>query len=164
MLRLRKDIALRVCAGFIFLIIILLFIKYRGIVLETAYPLITSLFIAYLLNPLVCRMELKGIKRSWGIAIIYTIFIFFLFLLCFWIIPVMVKDLGRLIDELPEYNTKFKNAVAFIQSKYSEIGLPTGMKNVIDSNINSIQNFITVYLESAAKKIIAFVSKAFDII
>jgi predicted PurR-regulated permease PerM len=164
MLKLRKDIALRICAGFIIFVIILMLIKYRGIVLEIVYPLITSLFIAYLLNPLVCRMELKGIKRSWGIAIIYTIFIFFLFLLCFWIIPVMVKDLGRLIDELPEYNTKFKNAVAFVQSKYSEIGLPTGMKNVIDSNINSIQNFITVYLESAAKNIIAFVSKAFDII
>jgi predicted PurR-regulated permease PerM len=101
-------------------------------------------------------MEQKGIKRTLGIIIIYLIFLSVLILTCFYIIPMIVKDIGKLISDLPGYSSRIRDSVKFIEDKYSKIGLPDSIKNIINNNVIKIQNYIVLYLESVVTSIISF--------
>lgn len=141
------------------LLILVLFVVYFEWIYDIIYPFAISIFIAYLLNPLVCIMERRGVKRSSSIILIYMIMLFVIFLICFYIMPLIVRDLGELVEILPEYNKKFYDAYKYIQEKYVEIGLPEGIKNAIENNINRIENSVTTYIEHITLTIIGYLSK-----
>jgi len=150
---------------FTFLALIIVFlVLYWDIICSIVYPFIISIVGAYLLNPLVCKMEQKGIKRTASIFIIYGLFMIIVVYICFFLIPVVVRDLGRLIGVLPEYNEKFRAAVQYFQYKWSEAGLPQGIKSVIYNNINRVQDYLTQSIESLISVIILYLSKFFNFV
>jgi len=148
----------------ILLLSILFAIFYWVIIKEIIYPFIISIFAAYLLNPLVCKMEQKGIKRSAGIFIIYLVLMMFAFFICFYVIPAIVRDLGKLSGVMPEYSRRFNGMVQYIQDKYSESGLPESIKSAIDNNIKRIENYLTDYIEGTTSLILDYVSKFFSFV
>lgn len=143
--------------------LILIILVYWNRIVDLIYPFIISIFTAYLLNPLVCKMEEKGIKRVWGIIIIYAAFLALLLFICFYLMPMLVRDIGKLIDNLPSYSEKIRDVVTSIQDKYSRISLPEGIKNAIDNNFVRLQGSITGYLESVTNSILTLLSKIFSI-
>lgn len=143
------------------LLVVFLFI-YHDTIYDIAYPFVLSILIAYLLNPIVCKMEQKGIKRIAGILIIYGILAVFVTFICIYIIPVIVRDLSKLTGTVPQYNARFNSIKQYIQSKYKDSGIPEGIKNAIDNNIKKIEKYITIYLEEATSLILLYISKAFS--
>ncbi|MDI6618648.1 MAG: AI-2E family transporter [Clostridiales bacterium] len=146
----------------LFLLFFLVF-KYWGKITKIAYPFLVSLFLAYLLNPAVCYMERKGIKRILGIWIIFIFFIGILFSICFFLLPILVRDMGKLINILPQYTEEIRENIGYIQKVYSRSGLPDGIKNVLVGNINKLQNVIAVYLGKVMTFIMSTLSKIFSI-
>lgn len=143
-------------------VLILLYI-YRQTISGLIYPFIISFFISYLLNPLITAMEAKGIKRSVGIIIIYAVFLAFLLFVCLYMVPILIRDMGKLIGALPGYNAMFRNIISYYEEKFKLIALPAGIKAAIDNNINRMENYVVSYLESATTFIILLVSKMFNI-
>ncbi len=57
---------------FFFIVLIMIgFYQIRNFLLHLAAPFLAAFAIAYILNPLVSVMDRKGIKRHWGVLLIY---------------------------------------------------------------------------------------------
>jgi Predicted permease len=109
-------------------------------------------------------MERRGIKRMISIIIIYIILLLFIISLFFYIIPEIVRDTGDLSGILPQYSMRLTNTIQYIQNRYTAIGIPNGIKDTIDNNINRFQVAINRYFNSIANGIISFLSKILNYI
>ena len=91
--------------GIIFLATLL--IKEWGIftfiltVLKVAAPFFIGFAIAWLFNPLVCKLENKGLKRGLASILVYIIFILLLIGFFYLLIPTVYDQLNELISSLP---------------------------------------------------------------
>lgn len=92
-----KRTAIIVLAVLIFLY---LFNKYR-ILLDTIVTIVISLILAYLINPLVKRLESRGVKRSWAILLVYLGVVAVFVLLGIMLIPQTAAQLKEFILQLP---------------------------------------------------------------
>lgn len=66
-------------------------------------PFLISAFLAYLLDPLIDKMELKGINRTLAVSIVFFLMAVIGFVLFFLLLPLLVKQVVFFIYQLPEY-------------------------------------------------------------
>ena len=112
------------------LIIILAGIFYVLSLMKVAIiPGIIGIFIAYMLIPLV-NLFRKKMKKIWAVAVTYIIFLAIIFVLFFFIIPLVFGEFRSVITKLPSYVHEFSifinNLIAdnpFIKNLESVIGI-----------------------------------------
>ena len=66
-------------------------------------PVALALVVVYLLNPLVTRLERRGLRRGFGVAIIYVLFVAVVTVGLSLLVPVIARQITGFIDKLPEY-------------------------------------------------------------
>ena len=66
-------------------------------------PVALALVVVYLLNPLVTRLERRGVKRGLGVAIIYVAFVAVVAVGLSLLVPIIARQIGGFIDKLPSY-------------------------------------------------------------
>ncbi len=153
-------------AGVFLIFILVLFILYglyslRSTILTILFPFAASFIIAYLLNPLlefICR---RKINRSMGILIIYTAFIFSLFLLSINLIPSLISEMQKLLVKVPWYTLQIQLFFERMQQDYYRFNIPESIRKVIDSNIQEFQDMIITLLETVTDTIINMFSHIF---
>src|SRR5699024_3702277 len=64
---------------------------------DTFYAVIFSIVLAYLFNPLVDYLEIKGLKRLYGILTIYIGILGIIFILTFLVVPNSTHEIRSLI-------------------------------------------------------------------
>jgi predicted PurR-regulated permease PerM len=69
-------------------------------------PVALALVVVYLLNPLVNRLERRGVKRGLGVAIIYVAFVAVVAVGLSLLVPIIARQIGGFIDNLPNYVQK----------------------------------------------------------
>lgn len=153
------KIVIILCAAAVFLLIIH---NHKRLV-DILYPFLMSFFIAYLLNPLVSKLESTGLNRRMGILIIFFAVVLIIVFTCFFMGPALVKDLGKLMGSLPEYSAKLFELIKNWQDGVRGIGLPSAILGIIDSNFYRIQNYIASYIASFTNLIIRTLSRIFSI-
>lgn len=79
-----------------------------GVVLP---PVAIALVVVYLLNPLVGRLQRRGIRRGLGVALIYAAFVAVVVAVLSALVPVVVRQVTGLIDTLPAYIEKATAAI-----------------------------------------------------
>lgn len=141
--RLKKIIRILMALAFI----ILLYIS-RSII----KPVMVSLIIAYLLNPLVNYIEGKGLKKRTGVIISILIVIIFFAIVIFYIIPAIMRDVLGILGDADIYKTKLSSYV----EKIGYNKLPSYLKNVLNSSIVKGQSGITKELNNFFSGIIKF--------
>ena len=104
-------------SGLVFLGLIILF---NGILL----PFVIGAIIAYLLNPVVRILGQKGMKRWMASILILSIFIFFIVGLIAIAAPLLAKELGDFINNVPEYTHRIS---ALVQSRLNILEQKTGV-------------------------------------
>ncbi|HWR62305.1 MAG TPA: AI-2E family transporter, partial [Clostridia bacterium] len=127
-------------------------------------PFIIAAVISYLLNPIVKAFEKRGIRRIFGVIIVYLIFIVIILLLSFVLVPKLIKEISVLAQNIPQYSGQIQDILKRFQDGYMNSGLPESFKDVIDDNIIRFQGMIIELLQSAAKGIIAIFSQLFNIV
>lgn len=140
-----------------------------SILSDTFYTVIFSIVLAYIFNPLVNKLEKKGINRMYAVLLIYLIILGALFILAFLVIPRSSREIRRLVVNLPLY---FENISSFIDNLYrkyySTLGdLPPmfqGLENVVVQNIAKIENVIMDTLTSFVSGTIGAFSKIISLI
>jgi predicted PurR-regulated permease PerM len=65
-------------------------------------PLVVSLIIVFLLNPLVTRLERRGLARVWGTLLVYLVFLSAVGFLLALLIPLVSRQVGTFVDSAPE--------------------------------------------------------------
>ena len=136
---------------FIFFIILLIYIillinkelkitNLLLIILKIISPLFIGIFIAYLLNPIVCKLENKNIKRIFSCLIVYIIFILLTSLLMYLIVPNLTIQIKEINKSIPEF---IDNTNIFINNLISKISLSSEFKINIKSFLNNYILLIT---------------------
>jgi len=125
-------------------------------------PFIIAAAISYLLNPIVKVFEKKGIRRIFGVLIVYLIFISIILLLSFVLVPKLIKEISVLAQNIPQYSKQ--ELLKRLQDGYVNSGLPESFKDVLDDNIYMLQGMILTVLQNIANGIIDVFSQLFNII
>lgn len=144
------------------------FIRYRADVGKIILPIIYAMVIAYLMRPLVRRLENKGIKRATGIIMVYLLFILGLLAVTVFILPELINNTRELIRTVPEITVNsqklFDKAMSMI--RYSD--WPADVKNAILGEIEKgtykVENFALDALRSTLTKLIEIITMFFDIV
>lgn len=71
-------------------------------------PFVVAALLAYLADPLVDRMERwsiagRSLGRTGGVVLVFLAWIVILVLVLLWLVPMLERQVGRLINELPRY-------------------------------------------------------------
>lgn len=90
-------------------------------------PIALATALIFILNPLVSRMEKKGVRRGIGTAGIYLLFLAFVVVLVSLITPVLGRQLNDLSQRLPEIQADLKDAAENVADRFGvslqELGL-----------------------------------------
>ena len=87
-------------------------------------PLFIGLVIAWLFNPLVKKLEKKGVRRGLSAALIYFAIIIFIVLLVKAIIPLLFEQINDLVAAIP---ATFNNIENWLNGLFSKIGQGTNV-------------------------------------
>lgn len=139
------------------------------IISELIYISFISMTFAYILNPIVNLFEKKGIKRGWGVLLVYLIIIAIIVIISIAIVPTMGEEFKSLSEDLPSYIEDLSNFFNDFYNWYSSNidNLPDGFqsfKKTIDENLGAIQGYIISGLESFTSSIINIFSKMLSIV
>jgi predicted PurR-regulated permease PerM len=150
----------------IVILTVLLFIvlRYRITIGTILKPFIIAVIISYLLNPIVKVFEKKGIRRIFGVLIVYLIFIAIILLLSFVLVPKLIKEISILALNIPQYSSQMQELLKRFQDGYMNSGLPESFKEVLDENIFMLQSMILTLLQNVANGIIEIFSQLFNIV
>jgi len=128
------------------------------------FPFFIALFITYLLNPLVTYIENKGIPRVISIFIIYFALILIIAAISVYIIPLFTTEINNLIEIIPQYTKAAQEILLDFKEKYKNTGLPKGVQEVIDQNINALEGILLNILETILNSIIKVFTGFFSFI
>lgn len=79
--------------------------------LKVLSPLFIGFVIAWLFNPIVKKLEKKGIKRVWGSIIVYAIFLAILAIFLRFLVPTIYVQINELFSNLPTIFNDIKTSV-----------------------------------------------------
>lgn len=102
------------------------------LVRNALYPFIIGFLLAYMLNPLVCYLEKKHLKRLWAILIIYILLFAVVIIGGSKLITVLLRDVKYFGEELPQILLRIDHVLIFIQSQYQNSELPYSLRIAID--------------------------------
>ncbi len=104
-------------------VIILLTLLALGLVVVLAFgrmlvPLFASMVIAYLLEWPVQRITRAGVPRLAAILMVFAVFLAILFLGFFWLVPLLIKQVTQLIQQLPMMIGETQNLLMQLPERY----------------------------------------------
>ena len=123
-------------------------LKFIVSLLKVLSPLFIGFVIAWLFNPLVKRLENKGISRVWGSILIYAIFIIVLLVFLRFLVPTIYAQINELFTNLPAIFNDTKDSISSFFDKFTDLeGLDmTSVKNNVMTTLEkNITNFTTTF-------------------
>lgn len=106
--------------------------------LKIVSPLFIGLVIAWLFNPLVKKLQKKGVRRGLSAALIYLVIIIFIALLVNAILPILFKQINDLVSAIPSTLNNVEKWLNGFFSNFSD-------NSSID--FNTIKNEILIKIE-----------------
>ena len=101
---------------------------------------IIAIIFAYIIDPIVNYLERKGVKRQFGVIIVYISVVLIFGVLIVSVIPKTINEISKLLASLPEMvDTLTKNVNSFLTDIFAKF------------NIELPNNFIDFYKESNPK-------------
>jgi len=85
---------------------------------EALAPLIAAVIIAYLLQGLVNLLLQYGLSRRLAFFTVYTLFVGLFLVLLLFLIPRLINQLRRLLDEIPNILSQSQNALMMLPENY----------------------------------------------
>lgn len=131
----------------ILLIIVIIFVS-RSIL----KPLLFSIILAYILNPLVKIISRRGVKRKYAVLAALLLLAGIFVLVVLYVIPGIIKDVMGILANMDKYNQMINNFIGSIGYD----GFPIYLKEVIDVTFLKIQGFIKDYLTNSFNELLSF--------
>nr|WP_280518531.1 AI-2E family transporter [Lederbergia wuyishanensis] len=121
-------------------------------------PFLLSGLIAYLLHPLVEKIESLGLKRYLAILLIYLLFFGGVGYAIYLGIPMFIKQMKEFSEQLPVFLNQYREWMHHLEASTSNF--PKGIQLQIDERINEIEQWFNKLIEKTTKAIM----KLFDFI
>ncbi|MCG0276390.1 MAG: AI-2E family transporter [Thermosediminibacteraceae bacterium] len=140
-----------------FIFLIALIYKVRDKVYNVVFPCSIGVLIAYILNPLVVYLTTKGFKRHVAVALIYFILICAIAVAMFYVVPVIITELNKLIETVPFYAKQVQDFFYTLKKEYKD-NLPVGLQEVIDRNITLMESILLNLLQNLVERLLSWFS------
>lgn len=131
-------------------------------ILKLLLPLFIGLFIAWLLDPIVSKLKEKGIRRGFGTAICYIIFLGIVFLIVNALIPLLSEQINEFVSNtIPGVYDACRNWINNIFDKFNGIENfdANSMKLELFAKLESIATNLTSSLPAI---LVTFVTNLFS--
>lgn len=118
-------------------------------------PFLLAGILAYILNPLVKRLCAKGVPQLAAVLLVMVAILSLLVLLMLALLPLVREETRQLIERLPDLLDRINQELApWLKEKFGlriKVYLsPTGLRQLISNNWDSVQNVLSNLLGSAA--------------
>lgn len=141
-------------------------IKYLGIfnfimgILKVISPLFIGFIIAWLFNPLVNKLNEKGISKILSAIIVYLIFLICLIVFIRVFIPVLYNQINDLVAAVPSI---FSEVEVFINDAISQFNLESfNLVNVQENMMNSIETQLLGFMNNLPNIVINLIVSLFS--
>jgi predicted PurR-regulated permease PerM len=94
-----------------------------GTILKVISPLFVGWFIAWLLNPLVKRMQAKGMRRGFAVVIAFIVMLITLGGILAFIIPALGDQVSEIVSAVPEITSDTTRWINNLFEKLSDAGI-----------------------------------------
>jgi predicted PurR-regulated permease PerM len=151
---LTKKRILLLCLMLFFILLLAFIYYYREKLLNIFAPLFIAVIIAYILRPLVARLEKKNIPRRTGIILIYLTFLVILTAIIIFIIPELINNTKDLMTTLPDLSSKYERGFNFTMEFIKSSNWPDDFKFAIFKQIASNSSKIEIFIEETLRKMV----------
>lgn len=93
--------------------------KFISNILTVISPLFIGVFVAWLLNPIVNKLNKKGVNRVLGTIFTYIVFLVIVYLVMSSLIPILLDELNSFVKSVPSYLDSLKGYTDNIFDKLS---------------------------------------------
>lgn len=100
-------------------------------------PFFIALIIAYLIAPLVHRLEERGMQTTWAILTVYLGFLALISFAVLKLLPRLLAQSRAFLGALPTYAAQVQAVVNQVEERIQRLGLPTPLRDQIDGAIHS---------------------------
>lgn len=135
--------------------------------LKVLSPLFIGFVIAWLFNPLVKWLEVKGLKRVWGSLLVYVGFLIILLVFLRFLVPTIYIQINELISNIPIIFNDIKDGINSFFENFSDIdGLDiTNVKNNAMASIEmKLTDFTTTFPTTFLNTMVEFFSSMVTIV
>jgi predicted PurR-regulated permease PerM len=150
-------------AGLLFFLYI-----YRQKIGRIVSPFFMAVVIAYLVYPIVAKLEQRKVPRSVAILLVYLGFSLLAVTSMVFFIPELVNNTKELMNTLPEMTAKYQDIFKAVISAIQSSSWPEDIKNVIFKEINSgmgaAENYITGFLKKSLVELVEAVTTVFNLL
>jgi putative permease len=134
-------------------IVILVFLLLIGFVLifflgNMLTPFFAALVIAYLLDGMVIRLQRLKLPRIASVVIVFLLFMIALFLVLIGLLPMMSRQIGQLVQELPGKIAHGQQLLMVLPEKYP--------KYITEAQIEQVFDFVASELTILVKRALSF--------
>ena len=144
--------------------IFFLVIYFFWFVRSALYPFIIGMFVAYMLNPMVCYAEEKGLKRLWAIIIIYMLLFGVVIIGGSKLLTLLIKDLEYFSEDLPRILFQIDELLTFVQSQYQNSVLPYSFRLAIDEALLSMEHDVQLFIGQIVTSIIGIARNSIGVL
>lgn len=124
------------------------------------YPFIIGFIMAYILNPLVCFFEHKGVRRAWAIMLVYILLFILLFFALSQLLPLLLRELEGFARDLPQISNQIEASVNHFQLEYENMILPAVLRDALDGHIALLEQYLVDDIAEFMQAIISLFSYA----
>lgn len=132
-------------------------------VAATLAPFLLAFLIAFMLNPLLARLENRGLSRILAVTITSFLFLAVFSTIVFLLLPQLVEQGADLVRRLPDYAKSLEKGVdRFLISQESILrraSLPTSVSGLLKRFPDQVRGFSTSALSMVSHYLLAAVSK-----
>lgn len=129
-------------------IILLALLIFFYSVRKILFPFVLATILAYILNPLVEKLEQYKIKRIYGIIIVYFMVFGSLIMGGYYGFPVIIRQLTTLGETIPTYTSQIQQTLNSFYENYQSFSIPVSLRESIDRNLLTVQNTLVAQLSS----------------
>lgn len=164
----KKKIFIYIIGILILSIAIWVFVSFRVKIWRILTPFFMALIIAYLINPLVKRLERKNIKKMNCILLIYVFFSLGAIAATFFIVPGIISNIKELIITIPHITSQYENIFDKFMNSIKSSNWPDDIKNTIFREMQNgagiLQERLTSGLRRGLSIFIETVTMMFDLV
>lgn len=165
---LRRKLVIYIFSFLILAAIVYFAFNYREKLGKIIVPFIMAMVIAYLVHPIVLKLEERKVSRTTSIILIYLVFGVIVTTITIFIVPQFIDNTRELINTLPEITLEYRNNFNGMMKLIHTSKWPPDIKNAIFREINNgaaiAENMMLDALRNSLTGLIKTVSAMFDLI
>lgn len=150
----------------VFAVLAIAFIYY---IRDILVPIIISLFLFYILNPIVSRLSDKrpkglGLNVNLSIFISFAFLAFLIYLFFKFVIPPLAIEFKHFGENIPTYAEAIKHTLKAVRDWYMGFSLPEQLHGIISQSINGVIDAIISFAQQSARGLLSITTKFIQLI